>query len=34
LVGAFRTEEEAAKITKELQKGGFKPKVIQRWKSA
>jgi cell division septation protein DedD len=30
LVGAFRTEEEAETLAKELQKEGFEPKVVQR----
>jgi len=30
LVGAFRTEKEAAILAKELQREGFKPKVVQR----
>jgi len=30
LVGAFETEEEAARLTKKLQNEGFKPKVVQR----
>jgi cell division septation protein DedD len=30
LVGAFPTEKEAAILTKELQKEGFKPEVVQR----
>jgi len=30
LVGAFHTEKEAAILTKELQKEGFKPTVVQR----
>jgi len=30
LVGAFRTEKDAAILAKELQREGFKPKVVQR----
>jgi cell division septation protein DedD len=30
LVGAFWTEKEAEKVTKDLQKEGFKPKVVRR----
>ena len=30
LVGAFWTEKEAATVTKNLQKEGFKPKVVRR----
>ncbi len=30
LVGAFRTEKEAAILAKELQREGFRPKVVQR----
>jgi hypothetical protein len=30
LVGAFWTEKEAETVTKDLQKEGFKPKVVRR----
>jgi cell division septation protein DedD len=30
LIGAFRTEKEAVRLTKKLQEEGFKPKVVRR----